>query len=282
MSSVDLLLKDVFGYFEHMRVQMEQARFWLEVIFGGYLFCSLTAIRLAQKRLERLSTQPVSEVVDDQFLTVTETDILNFRIRDDKYDVPKLFPMELERFVKAATYADMAEWILELGDEKDQAKFLDIKRAVTISAAIHRVRIPKTLIFIDNRTKALWVRLGFDLELRHVDHYYVHQHVPICSSVEAVPIEERTMATYNRELAHVGALILQYSEKGVFPCFHSFLGILTDHRDLSKELMLNSTIVQSLVTAYAVKSGLKIPASYVRCDLLTWQLLDLDQTIVVA
>jgi hypothetical protein len=269
-------------YYLELKAQTQNNWIGFQLLVCVYLFFSQYAIRQGQRRLERLMPEPDIAMQDDLFVWVPEQDIRNYRVRDMHYSVPKVFPVELARFIKSPSYMDLAEWILEVDAETNPNRRDDIKRAITASAAMHRNRIPKNLVLLDSRTKALWVRLGFDLELRAVDRDFVLSRVPVTDPIEPAQTEDLNLEAYEMELVRVGALILQYSEKGEFPCFVTFLRIITGYRDLSKEQLLNPSTVQSIATAYAVKSGFMIPASYVQCDSLTVLLISSEQSDTVA
>jgi hypothetical protein len=240
-----------------------------------YVLSSLQYTKRQVRRLVRALPLPAPENLDDQFISVTENDLRCYRVKNEAYDVPKEIPAHLEKYTDKPTPAMFAQWILEL-ESKDSETLVDIKRIITASAAIHNVRIPKILRCLDNRTKALWVRLGFDLELRHVDVHQLNQEV-VAKYGSLADYGVNDMARYQFLLPEVGELILTYAAENEFPCLPCFVRNLTGYRDLSKETTLNVSVIQSLATAYAVRSGFMIPASYIRCDLLTMQLVDSDQ-----
>jgi hypothetical protein len=262
-------------FLQKVEFDTSQTGMWLHVLFALYVINALRTFKSANRRLEKRLQELAPQLPENhQFLHVREEQLHSYRVSNSSYNVPKVFPLELEKYVGAPSVAQMAQWILELSTAEGAA-FLDIKRAITASAAIHGGRIPKVLHFIDDRTKALWLRLKFDLELKNVDLAYIEHQVTnarISPDWVDTRVDEEKLRLIQRELPKVGALVLQYSEKGDFPCFSTFLRILTGYRDLSKEKVLTPSVVQSLVTTYAEKSGFKVPASYIQCDSLTLQL----------
>lgn len=269
--SVDLLIKATQLQLEHWRSAISAIGFYQLLI----LACIFLVLRRLKQRQKRLVQQELNTPADhEQFITIRACDLQSYRPVNEEYDVPKVFPCELETYVRPPTHADLARWMLALNLETDTTRLLDIKRAITAAAAIHGMRIPKLLAYVDSRTKALWVRLGFDLELRSVDQYYVRNHASVIDDPSSLQLDESTLQEYQSELEFVGAMILRYTDLGSFPCFPTFVRILTEHHDLSKRQIFTSDAMQSLATVYAVHSGFPIPVSYIRCDQLTLQLLD--------
>ncbi|BDD79814.1 hypothetical protein [Burkholderia phage FLC9] len=248
-------------------------------IFGiSYLVFGVRTIkRLLRRQEQRLKDATPQISTDTQFTSVTSDMLMHYRALNGNYNVPKVFPQEYDKYVGAPTMAQMAQWILDLEAEPDTQRLLDSKRVITAAAAIHGARIPKVLFMLDDGTKAFWVRLSFDLELKQISELDVQGNAAIyLAQPEKYPLFERErVLQYQRELPRVGELILQFSEKGAFPSFTTFLRILTGYRDLSREKILTPSAVQSLVTTYAAKSGFKVPASYLCCDILTYQLTTL-------
>lgn len=281
MFDLELLIKETITYLEHYRFDVDQLHFVLHAGFALYVIHSLRWFKRRLRRLHLRARKPASRPEDDNFVTVSEVDLLNYRAPDSNYDVPKQFPCWLESYVKNPSFNDLAEWILETGDYRDPAKQDDIRRAITVSAAFHKTRLPKQLVLVDSRAKALWVRLKFDLELKAIDKAYVAAHVVGNSNINDVPIDNKLLGEYNQELIRIGALVLKYSEKGNFPSFAAFARILTGYSNVSKDLPFSDEELRSMVTAYAVKAKLPIPASYIRCDLLTLYLLGHERSAAV-
>lgn len=263
---------------EQAKSQLRATDLYWRVAFILYVISSLQFTKRQVRRLVRALPIPVPPNPDDQFIEVTEEELRCFNTRGESYDVPREFPPSLEKYTVHPTASDFAEWILEL-DAQDGPKLVDVKRAITASAAFHGVRIPKLLRCVDSRTKALWVRLSFDMALRSVDEYQVRQEVTNMLGKHTGPDLQSWHHEYLMPL--VGELLLTYAQDDEFPCFSVFARNLTAYRDVLKgATSLDANVIQSLATAYAVKSSLKIPASYVRCDHMTLQLIDKRHTVV--
>lgn len=274
--SSDLIIKHVIEYYHELKSQTQNNWIGFQLLFFAYVFFSQYTVRQGQRRLERLIPDQATLEASDFFVWVTEKDLRCYRVKEGDYDVPRVFPVELTRFVKTPTHEDLAHWVIEVDSEINAQKQNDIKRAITASAALHSWPIPKKLVLLDSGTKALWVRLGFDMELRSVTKEFVLSRVPVRGTLPDSN-DGLALAEYQNEMIRVGGLLMQFIEQGDFPCFIAFLRILTGYGDLSKEQLLQPSTVQSIATAYAVKSGCMIPASYVHCNLLTLQLIGLDQ-----
>lgn len=271
MSYLDLLMQDLTPLVTQAKSQLRATDLYWRIAFILYVISSLQFTKRQVRRLVRALPLPATPNPEDQFISVTAEEMRSYRDRSGNYDVPREFPPALEKYTTKPSPADFAQWILELG-HMDEARLLDAKRAITASAAFHDVRIPKVLRMVDNRTKALWVRLDFDMALRAVSEQQVHQEVTnLLGKRECPDLDARTYAYL---MPSVGALILAAAQADEFPCLSVFSRNLTGYRDVLKGVtLLNTNVIQSLATAYAVMSGIKIPASYVRCDHLTLQLL---------
>jgi hypothetical protein len=276
VSYLELFIQQVMKSVQDSHLTDPHIRLALQLFGLTYLVFGVRSIKRMLRRQEQRLKEATPQVPDDEhFIVVRPTDIERYRSISN-YSVPKVFPSEFDKYVGAPTMAQMAQWILDLGS-MDEKTFLDTKRVITAAAALHGGKIPKLLRLVDDRTKAFWVRLSFDLELKEVCEVDAVGATAIyrAEPEKYPPYERDRVLQYQRELPRVGELILQYSEKGTFPCFSTFLRILTGYRDLSREKILTPSAVQSLVTTYAAKSGFKIPASYICCDILTYQLLTL-------
>lgn len=271
MSYFDLLMQDLTPLVSQAKSQLRATDLYWRIAFILYVISSLQFTKRQVRRLVRTLPTPAAPNPEDQFISVTAEEMRSYRDRSGNYDVPREFPPALEKYTTKPSAADFAQWILELG-HMDEARLLDAKRAITASAAFHDVRIPKVLRMVDNRTKALWVRLDFDMALRAVSEQQVHQEVTnMLGKCEQPDLDA---CTYAYLMPSVGTLILAAARVDEFPCLSVFSRNLTGYGDVLKGMtLLNTRVIQSLATAYAVKSGLKIPASYVRCDHLTLQLL---------
>lgn len=280
MSYVELFIQQVVQSVQDSHLTDPHIRLALQIFGLTYLVFGVRSIkRMLRRHEQRLKDASPHTHEDAQFTIIRPDEIEYYRASNGNYSVPKVFPSEYDKYVGAPTMAQMAQWILDLGT-MDEKTLLDTKRVITAAAAIHGGRIPKLLRFIDDGTKAFWVRLSFDLELKEVTELEAEGNAAIyLAQPEKYPlVEHDKLLQYRRELPRIGALILQFSEKGAFPCFSTFLRILTGYRDLSREKILTPSAVQSLVTTYAAKSGFKVPASYLCCDILTYQLLTLKSS----
>ena len=275
MQYLDLITQQAQVAIQEAKAQLHATELIWRWAFILYVVGSLANLKRRVHRLVKAIPEPAPEP-DDQFIRVTEDEIKRFKGDPSAYDVPREFPRELEKYVVKPTPADFSIWILELGS-MDEKSMLDVKRAITAAAAFHNQRIPKLLRLLDSRTRALWVRLGFDMELRGVDIHQLRQEVTARSVNGAEPSYDVEMV--RQLLPLVGESIITHAEDQ-FPCLSIFAGNLTRHRDLSVGLSLTllgrPSVVQSLATAYAVKSGFTIPASYVRCDSLALQLAEYE------
>jgi hypothetical protein len=271
-----MFLQQVMTSIQDSHLTDPHLRLALQVIGISYLILSTRSTRRMLARQEaRIKAAMPKAVEDSHFSVVHEIELNNYRVSDRAYDVPKTFPADLEEYVGVPSIAQQARWILEVEAEQDEARMLEIKRVITACAAIHGVPIPKILRFIDDRTKALWVRLRFDMELKDVTEAYVRDRLSSVDLMTRYTVEQ--IGEFLDIMPDVGELILQHSSKNDFPAFSVFVRNLTTTHDLLKD-SITSGDIQSIVTAYAVKTGFKIPASYIRCDMLALQLAAMKYT----
>lgn len=280
--SIDLdLVKQALPYLQQFELDYDARHVWINALFILYVGFGLQSIRRTLRRLETKVCVPELLRGREQLVIVRESELHEVQANRHHYDVPKVFPFELAQYVKSPTMSELAQWTLEVSEETNAVRKEAAMRAITVSAALHKTPIPQSLVLIDSHSKALWVRLKFDLELKEVTTAYVLERMPF-SKMEEKTLPEEQVVEHARHMVRIGSLILKFSEKGDFPCFSNFVRILTGYRDLSNQNDLSEPVIQSLATAYAVKSGLKIPVSYINCDFLTLQLMGYSATQTTA
>lgn len=195
----------------------------------------------------------------------SDVDIINNSITDiDIDDVKIVFPHYLNVFIKKPCNIEMASVLLQMTN-KENGNIAEIRRAITISAALFKIEIHKDIILIDSRSRNLYrailpqlrtIKIEFDPDKN--------------TSAKTLDIY-----TYKKQLTRIGALILTYARDESFPHIDVFVKAFTNSSLKNKTVYRkqNASEIKSLITAFGYLTNTEIPASYVNYNELTAALI---------
>lgn len=204
-----------------------------------------------------------------------------------KFDVNRVKEDNVDRLVRLRM-VEVVQSLLDpaslITDEEDRKQ---LRRYATVQSAILGLSIPKSFILIDKETKHLFMSVMSRLEL---------------VSVERVPVgtdkvdDTHELAWINVDMHNAvlererKALLAQYSSvdhlvqqeflralgKNEYDYFHMFATRCRRRFNPLQKQKVNDEGIKSVITAYAARTGIKIPRSYVSYDPISVLLMNWD------
>lgn len=252
--------------------------YWVN--YWPQLICVVLALlwvrtRSLKGRLNALEAPKATTTIKDNGRGMVKIEAGEFarliRTADDNIGI-KVFPPGLLRFIKPATDADIALWLILLNQIGSDYDLDECKRAITIASVMNDTYIPKELVLADVRTAQLWSRLVWDFDPTMVSELSIYSQLD--ATIKSTKEEIDLCRQY---LISIGMLVVRAHYGDGFPSievmmrdFQKAEGVLSLHPEH------NEVYFKSLVTAYAVRSKIAIPRCYVVCSIMTSALMRND------
>jgi hypothetical protein len=213
-------------------------------------------------RIARSITTPLGNV------RVTQRDIRKWSWRAYPHIVENHLPDHVQLVLRKQTAGDLGRACFELIDPDKARNSVELKRAMTVAAALYNFQLPWRLVLLDEITAAYLQCALYDLETVYVDpsslENVVDYHV-----AESVTLTNLGVSRYTSKLSLVGGVLLILANNPHYPAMKSFVKVF--NQNLKKDLRNTFTEdeVRSMVTAYSVLTSTRIPRSYILLDAVT-------------
>jgi hypothetical protein len=204
-----------------------------------------------------------------------------------KFDPERVKEDNVDRLVRLRM-VEVAQSLLDPASNiKDEEDRKQLRRYATVQSAILGLSIPKSFILIDKETKHLFMSVLSRLELVSVERVPVgsdkvddtHELAWINVDMHNAILERERkalLAQYSSVDHLVQQEFLRQMGRNEYDYFHMFATRCRRRFSPQQKQKVDDAGIKSVITAYAARTGLKIPRSYVSYDPISVLLMNWD------
>lgn len=206
---------------------------------------------------------------------------------EEQIDISTIRPEAIDRVMRLRLTEIVTAIMDKGGRVKDQSDRERLCRMATVYSAMHGVAIPNELVLIDRETKALLQAVSDRMELRLIrcipfgdfviekdfDHvpYLKNRYTPQLDAERRALI--RRYASIDQTVQHEFLKMLGQNE---FDFFHKFCVRCRQRFNYNQRQYATDDVIKSVLTAWAARTGINIPKSYMRIDEISILLMNWD------
>jgi hypothetical protein len=218
------------------------------------------------QRLARRITTPLG------FVKLKPRDIELFDYHSEITAAAQSLPKNLQLIIRRLGPKDLSRLSLaELYGSTESTA--DVRRAVSVAAALYGFAIPHRCVLLDERTAAFLVAARRDLALTYVSPVRPAGLEDKTVIANSTTLTDLNIARYTSQLQIVASTLIHFAQQGAYPLFEAYVQTLNLNMKQSVRGTYSHDEIRSMASAYSILTFSRIPRSYAIVDARTYAIV---------